>query len=100
MSRENEKITTTLENLAKLMATVSAKYIGEDSDWALKNWEIFLHAAEGFKDGSLSIDDGSCIINAAIDYMQGLDNSGFADEFGGIDFLKDNLVKAIAKYQS
>ena len=41
-----------------------------------------------------------CIINSAIDYMQGLENSGFADEFGGIDFLKDNLIKAIAKYQS
>lgn len=48
----------------------------------------------GHINGSLAITE------AAIDYMQGLDNSGFADEFGGIDFLKDNLVKAITEYQS
>lgn len=40
------------------------------------------------------------IIEAAIDYKQGCDNSGFADEFGGLCHLKDNLFLLIDRYQS
>lgn len=40
------------------------------------------------------------IVEAAIDYRQGVDNSGFADEFGGLDHLRASLFEKIDKYQA
>lgn len=40
------------------------------------------------------------IIEAAIDYRQGVNNSGFADEFGGLDHLRKKLFEIIDQYQA
>lgn len=45
MSRENEKVTLTLESLSIAMALAAGKQVGFDTDWAENNWRDFLPAA-------------------------------------------------------
>ena len=40
------------------------------------------------------------IIESAINYRQGVANSGFADEYGGLDHLRELLFENVDKYQA
>ena len=39
------------------------------------------------------------IAEAASDYLLGLENEGFAEEFGGVEQLKKELAIAVAEYE-